>query len=786
MKIRAVRFIVAVTTLAVALSTLITPSVARAASSVTLRATSTLSSGGSTTSFNMNVPTGVVAGDVLVAALSLNGGGAVTAPAGWTLIGHTVSVSVVNLWTYYRVAGAAEPASYAWSSASTAAGVAGIAAYVGVDPTSPLIGFSSATDGGTGAALATAPGVTTTASSVALLVLTVDGAFGGTVSYPAGLTQRWALTNYEHGYLADNLTVKTGNLPAQTINLSSADFWSIQQIALRVSGSTPAPAPTVTGVLPNSGATGGGTAVTVNGSNFQSGATVSFGGAALSVSTVSATAITGSTSAHAAGAVNVVVTNPDAQSGTCTGCYAYGAALNAIQIENQYPGDPSWDDFASVQDYYAISGYGSQISVNRGNSIDFFVTTTAPTFTIDIYRTGWYGGVGARNMTSLGTFPGLHQAIPLPDPVTGIVVCKWVKSTTFVVPATWTTGVYLAKLNASSGNKSFIFFVVRNDSGHEDFAFQTSVTTYQAYNVYGGTSLYNNNTDKSVYKYDTATKVSFDRPFIPGDSNGAGHYLWWEYPFVRWAESQGFDMTYITDVDTHTNVNPLTNHKGFLSVGHDEYWSRGMRENVQNAINAGVNVAFFSANTSYWQIRFEPNDAGVPNRVEVGYKVWAIYNTPPGPDPMYGVNNAIVTTNWREDPVNQPENGLIGVMYEDQVKRNAAYVVQNASHWVYAGTGFVNGSSVPGIVGYEYDKVFNNGFTPSGITILSSSPVRGGSVGASHSNSTIYTAPSGARVFAAGTIQWSQALDNYGGTTFVNAGIRRTTANILNNFRGGQ
>src|SRR5437868_4869362 len=462
------------------------------------------------------------------------------------------------------------------------------------------------------------------------------------------------------------------------------------------------------------------------------------------------------------------------------------AASNPIQVENSNPGTPGWDQFASISQQDAISGYGSKISINHGDSIDFYVTTTAASFTIDIFRTGWYQGIGARKMASLGSFPGVHQAIPPPDRVTGMVACNWTKTTTLTIPSTWVTGVYLAKLTASNGNARFIYFVVRNDGGHEDIMFQTSVTTYQAYNQWGGISLYNNTTNKSVYKYAAATKVSFDRPFDPNDSNGAGHYLYVEYYFVRWAESQGYDLTYATDVDTHTNVNPLTNHKAFLSVGHDEYWSKGMRDNVQNAINASVNVAYFTANADYWQIRFEPNAAGVPNRVQVGYKDFATSTSPPGPDPMWNVNNAIVTTRWRDDPVNKPENALIGVMYQDQVNQNYAYVVQNASNWVYAGTGFVNGSSVPGIVGYEYDKVWNNGYTPSGLTVLSNSPVVGcceGS-GSSDSNSSLYTAASGARVFGAGTIQWSWGLDNCS-ANYANAGIKQTTANILNNFISG-
>lgn len=466
---------------------------------------------------------------------------------------------------------------------------------------------------------------------------------------------------------------------------------------------------------------------------------------------------------------------------------ALAATQNAIQVENAKPGTPGWDDFASIASQDAISGFGSKISVNHGDSLDLYVTTTAASFTINVYRTGWYGGVGARLVQSLGSFPGVHQAIPAPNPTTGMVSCTgWTKTTTLNIPSDWVTGVYLARLNASNGNKSFIFFVVRNDGGAEPIDFQTSVTTYQAYNAWGGVSLYTNNTNGSVYRYPAATKVSFDRPFDPEDSDGAGHYFYFEYPMVRWMESQGYDVTYTTNIDTHTNVNPLTNHRVFLSVGHDEYWTRGMRDNVTGAIAQGVNAAFFSANTAYWQIRLEPNSANAPNRVEVGYKDSSMSTDPPGPDPQWNVNNSIVTTRWRDSPVSLPENSFIGVMYQDQVNQSYSYVVQNASNWIYAGTGFVDGTRVAGIVGYEYDKVWNNGFSPPGLTILSNSPVVGcceGS-GASVSNSTLYTAPSGARVFGSGTIQWSWGLDNYS-ATYANAGIQKTTANILNAFSSG-
>jgi hypothetical protein len=468
------------------------------------------------------------------------------------------------------------------------------------------------------------------------------------------------------------------------------------------------------------------------------------------------------------------------------------AALNAIQTENSLPGDPNWDNFSASLNQQLLSGYASQTSINHGQSINFYVTTTVSSFQIQIYRMGWYQGDGARLVETMGTYTGVAQpACPI-SPQTGMVSCtNWSKTATLNVPSSWTTGVYIAKLEASSDD-SFIIFVVRDDGGHEPLVFQTSVDKYEAYNIYGGTNLYNNLTDGSVYASALAVKESFDRPFNPGDGNGAGQFFSYEYPFIRWAEEQGFDITYTTDVDTSTGVNPLTNHKAFISVGHDEYWSMSMRNNVQAAINAGVNVAFFSANTCYWQVRFEPNAQGVANRVMVGYKDFADFGPFPGPDPELGVSNSLVTTNFRDPVVNLPENGLLGVMYEDSDQNpTSTYVVENASNWVYANSGFVNGSTAPGIVGYEYDKADWSDFpSPAGLTILGNSPVvgivndDGGGVGTSHSNSSIYTAPSGAMVFASGTIEWSWGLDNWPNRNFASAGIQQTTDNILYRFTG--
>src|SRR5579875_3559150 len=102
---------------------------------------------------------------------------------------------------------------------------------------------------------------------------------------------------------------------------------------------------------------------------------------------------------------------------------SHAAGLNPIQVENQKPGTPGWDDFSADLSPTTLSGFGSQISVNQGDTLTFYVTTTAPSFTIDIYRTGYYQGIGARLIESLGSFPGLQQPIPAPDPVTGLIAC---------------------------------------------------------------------------------------------------------------------------------------------------------------------------------------------------------------------------------------------------------------------------------------------------------------------------------------------------------------------------
>jgi hypothetical protein len=434
-----------------------------------------------------------------------------------------------------------------------------------------------------------------------------------------------------------------------------------------------------------------------------------------------------------------------------------------------------------------VEGYASATSVNRGETISFFISSSAPKYKMTIYRLGWYGGAGARKMMSV-TLNGTKQPMPTPD-ADGTIDANWAESYQLTIPSSsdktdWATGVYLAKLTPSSGTESYIMFVVRDDSSPSTYVFQSAVTTSQAYNNWGGKSLYVFNSDNGL----AARKVSFNRPYKRQAylDTGAGQFLNYEVNFLRFLEREGYDVSYLTDIDVHSDASRLLNHRAYLVAGHDEYWTYEMRAGVQAARARGVHLGFFSGNQTYWQIRMEPSKAGDPNRTIVAYKDNAANEDPYALDGDPG-NDKYITIRWRDiaerykvnDPVAQPENSLVGVMYHtDQVDGDV--VVSNASHWVYANTGAVNGTHFRGLLGYETDAMFDNGYSPQGLEILANSPDPKG-----FSNMATYTASSGAVVFATGTIQWSWGLDDYGGRALVDGVVQQVTRNVLSRFAGG-
>ncbi len=462
------------------------------------------------------------------------------------------------------------------------------------------------------------------------------------------------------------------------------------------------------------------------------------------------------------------------------------AQSNPIISENQQSGTAAWDiptDRVGTDAVGQIKGYASATSVNKGEDITFFVSVNpSQTFTVDVYRIGWYQGLGGRLMQHIGPLNGVKQPSCPTDATTGVIECHWSQAFTLATQNSWTSGIYMAVLTNAQSYQNYITFVVRDDGRVADLIYQQPVTTYQAYNDYPN----DGRTGKGLYDYNSygsttvggtkaAVKVSFDRPYA--DSGISDDFRSWEISFVRWMEKSGYDVAYSTDIDTHTNGERLRNYRGFLSVGHDEYWSKQMFDAAEAARDAGVGLGFFGANAIYWQVRFEPSSNGVASRVMVCYR-------DPTIDPVSDPN--LKTSLWRDPPVSRPEQALIGVQYSGNPPYSgggfATHVVTNSGNWVYADTGFMDGDGVPGIVGYEADRYFSEYAGPNALSgtykLLSRSPYPG-----DYSNSSIYQAPSGAWVFASGTIDWSWALDSYSvGSTFLDARIQQSTANILDRF----
>lgn len=459
-----------------------------------------------------------------------------------------------------------------------------------------------------------------------------------------------------------------------------------------------------------------------------------------------------------------------------------GAGENPVAVENGQAGSAGWQLLQSghrVSDdtNQQIKGFASAVSVNKGESLTLYVTVNpAQTYTVAIYRIGWYDGMGGRLMAETDDLAGISQPACPMDEATGLLAClNWEPGYTIEVPDGWTSGIYIAMLTNEESFQDPVTFVVRDDARDADLLYQQSVTTYQAYNNYpagAGKSLYpaTSSGPDTIGGDPRAVAVSFDRPYTSDRNGGAGDLYRWEIYMVRWLERSGYDVAYTTNVDTHANGARILGYSGFLSVGHDEYYSKEMYDALEAARDSGVGLGFFGANAVHWQVRFEPSSDGAPNRVMVCYKL-------PDIDPV--TDPALKTIRWRSALVDRPEQRLIGIQSDIVSGNESSLVVVNSDHWIYEGTGFSDGSAVPDIVHHEADAAMPEYPVPDSVTytLVAESPF-----GGKTQNSVIYQAPSGAWVFGAGTIGWSWGLDDWNGINFADEGIQRTTKNVLDAF----
>jgi hypothetical protein len=446
------------------------------------------------------------------------------------------------------------------------------------------------------------------------------------------------------------------------------------------------------------------------------------------------------------------------------------ARQSAIRNENLKPGTSDWQltrvrvdrgqgNQPGVRSRW-IEGYASRQSVRAGESIDLMVSTNPPApFTIEVFRTGYYGGKGARAMTKLGPFPGVVQPDPAPDD-RRVIECRWKPATTLTIPSDWPSGVYLGRLTTVPDRadepywQSYIIFIVR-DERPVDVLFQCSDSTWQAYNRWPTRfSLYD---DGSANEWTTrrGITVGFDRPYGKyrqiyenPQTVGSGEFLCWEFPLSYWLEQHGYDVAYCSNSDMLTPGRGLKS-KCFVSIGHDEYWDERQYHSVKAMIDAGVNVLFLSGNSVSGVTPFSPSSDGRPNRIITrtsSYGGWA----GAGEDGPPGARK-------KQADFGPDEGLLMGARNVSPVNGGGDWIVTKPGHWMFEGTGMKAGDRIPGLVGWEYHG--NPAKIPGLEVVAEGTAWRGGDV-AQHWTATVYPGPRRNFVFNAATIFWSQALSS--------------------------
>src|SRR5437870_4228334 len=325
-------------------------------------------------------------------------------------------------------------------------------------------------------------------------------------------------------------------------------------------------------------------------------------------------------------------------------------ADNVIQRENRLEGDFDWASGVDP-DAQQLSAFADRAWSRAGTTVNLKVSAEAnAAASWVLYRLGWYSGAGARRIATGDAFPIQQQPSCAMHADTGMVHCEWPTSAEVFIPPEAVSGLYVIKILRNNGFVRFVPLAIVDDR-RADFVIQANINTWQAYNTWGGASLYTDQT--GTLPLGRAVKVSFDRPYAMG--RGAGHMFDWEAPFARFVESIGYDVTYTANSAVHAfGAGHLQRAHGVLFAGHDEYWTGEQRDAVELANQNGTALLFFGANQAYWKVRYEEAFDPSNPRVLTCYRVASL-------DPLQGRD---VTVHFRDPQVNRPENALLGIMYE--------------------------------------------------------------------------------------------------------------------------
>jgi len=377
------------------------------------------------------------------------------------------------------------------------------------------------------------------------------------------------------------------------------------------------------------------------------------------------------------------------------GC-GWDQASGWVQRENLKKGDASWDlnvplrfsaDFSRRKKVPRIEGYLNATSATCGDTI-LLKTVGSKQFEVEIYRMGYYKNTGARLVSSLDSPKTIQIDSKMPP------------------------GQYLVKLISKNRQTSFIPLVVKGNAPG-DLTFVSSVMTWQAYNQWGGSSLYKGADGSRESKSDV---VSFERPY---DGDGSGQFRFMEQPLITMAEQLGLDINYVTDVDVDQNVNIFQNSNSIVLGGHSEFWTTTMRQRYDDALAQGKNLIVFGGNTAYAFTAL----SGKELKGRIPYR-----------------------------DMKNPESLLLGSQFfalgirKDLISNNV---------WPFSVLG--KDATIKGIYGYEADTAM--GTVGPGVQVLARaaiSPTEKGFV----AMSTYYKAPSGAAVMNMGTNGWVCAISN--------------------------
>jgi hypothetical protein len=459
---------------------------------------------------------------------------------------------------------------------------------------------------------------------------------------------------------------------------------------------------------------------------------------------------------------------------TAAGSSSQPSAHHKTVSENSLAGDPHWP-IKHLGGPDAMLGYAGQASVLPGEPITLYASTTARSFKVTAYRMGWYGGDRARRVWHSGTVRGHKQRKSTLTSPTNTVQTDWGESLT-IPTHDWPEGSYLLRMDSESGPQRYVPVTVRSTTTSGKVVIKNSVETWQAYNTWGGYDLYNGPAGIADYN-NRSLVVSLDRPY---DASGAYMFLYHELKLIELAERLGLPLAYTTSMDIAADPHLLDGASALFSLGHDEYWSPPERANVTAARNAGVNLAFLGANCCFRRTRLASSSLGERRQV-------ICYKTSYLQDPMYGKDNALVTSDWREPPNPDPESSMIGTLYESNPV-DADYVVASPSSWLFAGTGVQRGTKFTGLVGIEYDRVNPGAPVERPIEVLSHSPLTCRGVN-SYADSAYYTHKSGAGVFNTGTMRWVASMAKpyppFGLNSHTAHFVTKVTKNVLHGFADG-